>query len=145
MNKLMKIAIVVVSVSLLSLSNAFSQEWIEDFQKLYYDTSIFDAVEYALEEGAFPDDIMFEGLKFEGLNSMNLVMALYCAGVKGQEIRDSAKKYDIPEQLVTAGYKKSVVECGDAVAESQAYTPVATGFSRRNPGGGNSASPSTFD
>ncbi len=123
-------------------------EWQVDFENNYIKKGIAQAVVDALKEGADPDTIVEKGLDLEGLNPQNLVMALYCAGVKGQDIRDAAANHDISELVVTAGYKKSIAECGDVVADSQAYTPVAIksfpGGRSSGSGGGTFASPSTF-
>lgn len=119
-------------------------EWQVTFEETYYKSGIDQAVIGALKEGGDPDSIVQQGLVFEGLNPQNLVMALYCAGVKGKEVRDAATNHEISEMIVTAGYKKSVVECGDAVAESQAYTPILTGFSRRTPCCGRTSSASNL-
>ena len=123
-------------------------EWQVNFQDTYAKKGIDQAVIDALKEGAKPNDIVEKGLALDGLNPQNLIMALYCAGVKGQEIRDAAASHNISELIVVAGYKKSLEECAGAVADSQAYTPVSTtGFSGgRSAGGGSSsyASPSTF-
>lgn len=122
-------------------------EWQVDFEDSYFNNGIDQAVIDALKEGATPDSIVERGLILEGLNPQNLVMALYCAGAKGNDIKGAAEKHEISEMVVTAGYKKSVVECGDAVADSQAYTPTSSGFSggrSAGGGGGTFASPSTF-
>ena len=120
----------------------------DDFTANYFDESIYFAVEELLKEGIHPNDIMRMGLDIEGLNPQNLVMALYCAGVKGRDIQDSADINGVSELIVTAGYKKSIVECSDAVTDSQAYTPVATGFSggkSAGSGGNTFVSPATFN
>ncbi len=120
--------------------------WQVKFADTYTKKGIDQAVIEALKEGAKPDDIVDKGLGLEGLNPQNLVMALYCAGVKGQDVRQAAASHDISELIVVAGYKKSLEECAGAVADSQAYTPVTTGFSSRSSEGGGSsfASTSTF-
>jgi len=115
-----------------------------NYEERYYKVGINQAVIDALKEGGDPDSIVQRGLVFEGLNPQNLVMALYCAGVKGKDIRDAADHHGISEMIVTAGYKKSVVECGDAVAESQAYTPILTGFSRRTSCCGQTSTPTNL-
>ncbi len=123
-------------------------EWQVDFEDNFFNKGIDQAVIDALKEGAEPDAIVERGLALEGLNPQNLVVALYCAGVKGQDVREAAVNHDISEMIITAGYKKSVAECGDAVADSQAYTPVTSGFSggkSAGGGGGSFASPSTFN
>ena len=115
--------------------NGVSNRFQVDFKDTYSNKGIDQAVIDALKDGADPDSIVVSGLDLEGLNPQNLVMALYCAGVKGQDIRDAAANHDISELIVTAGYKKSVVECSDVVADSQAYTTVARGFSGGKRGG----------
>ncbi len=131
----MKKILLTVTMVALFCTVAFA-EWQVDFKDTYTNKGIDQAVIDALKEGAEPDSIVVNGLDLEGLNPQNLVMALYCAGVKGQDIRDAAANHDISELIVTAGYKKSVVECSDVVADSQAYTPVARGFSGGKKGGG---------
>jgi len=122
-------------------------EWKVTFEDTYLNKGIDQAVQDALKEGGMPTDIMGLGVTLEGLNPQNLVMALYCAGVKGDDVLAAAKAHDISEQIVTAGYKKAVTECSDALADSQAYTPVAQSFFRAGvatSGGTVSASPTTF-
>lgn len=139
--------LILASMLIMIFSAVAFAEWQVNFQDTYFNEGIDQAVVDALEEGAQPDGIVQTGLDLEGLNPQNLVMALYCAGVNGQDIREAAANHDISEMIVTAGYKKSVVECGDAVADSQAYTPVSSGFSGGRSAGGSGAtfaSPSTF-
>ena len=113
-------------------------EWLVNFQDTFYQEGIDNAVVVAMKEGIGPDMIVENGLQFEGLNPSNLVKALYCAGAQGQDIRSAAERYGISELMVAAGYKKSIAECGDKVADAQPFTPVATGtsFVSVNPGGG---------
>lgn len=121
-------------------------EWVDDFRKTYAVQGIDEAVENAMKDGKNPDVIVELGLEIEGLNPQNLIRALYCAGANGQDIRAAAEKRHISEPIVAAGYKKSIDECGDRVADSQAFTPVA-GPSFATPTAGRSgsfASPSTF-
>ena len=120
-------------------------EWLVDFRDTYVSEGIDKAVENALKEGTTPDLIVENGLELEGLNPQNLIKALYCAGAKGQDIRVAAEKYDISETILAAGFKKSVAECGDRVADAQAYTPIDRGPSFTTPSRGRSgwyASPS---
>lgn len=106
---------------------AFAEWKVEVFKENYAKEGIDQAVIDAMKEGALPEQIVETGIQLEGLNPQNLVKALYCAGANGQDITDAAIKYNISELIVAAGYKKSVEECGEQVADSQAYTPVATG------------------
>lgn len=135
---------------LLFATTAFA-EWKVDFKEKYAKEGIDPAVVGAMKEGVLPVEIVENGLQLEGLNPQNLVKALYCAGANGQDVTDAAKKYNISEIIVAAGYKKSVEECGDQVADSQAYTPVATGGRASFGGaptpaaGGGFASVSTFE
>ncbi len=122
-------------------------EWLVDFRDTYTKQGIDEAVVVAMKEGIVPDAIVENGLQFEGLNPSNLVKALYCAGAQGQDIREAAEKWGISELLITAGYRKSIAECSDAVADAQPFTPVATGtsFVSVTPGGGgDNVSPSAF-
>ncbi len=126
-----------------------SAEWQDDFDENYATRGIDQAVKAALQGGVDPDSITRKGHSLAGLSQQHLVKALYCAGVKGQDIRDAAADNEISESIVTAGYKMSIAECRDAVAESRGYTPVAEGFAggkrtRTRSRGKSYASPSTF-
>jgi hypothetical protein len=113
-------------------------EWMVDFKNTYAKEGVDKAVVNALKEGKSPEAIVELGVEIEGLNPQNLIRALYCAGANGQDVRTAAEKYSISEPILVAGYKKAIDECGDRVADSQAYTPVATGPSFATPVGGRS-------
>ncbi len=100
-------------------------EWLVDFNDNYTNRGIDIAVEEAMKDGITPDAIVENGLALSELNPQNLVKALYCAGAKGQDVIDAASKYGISELIVTAGFKKSVEECGDKISDTQAFTPAA--------------------
>ncbi|MDO9043649.1 MAG: hypothetical protein Q7U64_15125 [Desulfocapsaceae bacterium] len=122
-------------------------DWIETFSSLFKSKGIEPAVTQALKEGQSPSAIIHEGLKLDGLNPQNLLKALYCAGVKGDDIKAASDEEGISVILLVAAYEKSVAECGDQLADTQAYTPVGPSFSGiPSPGsGGNSyGSPATF-
>ncbi len=126
-----------------------SAQWQSDFDENYTNHGIDQAVEVALQDGVDPESITREGRSLAGLSPQNLVRALYCAGVRGKDIRDAAANNGISDSNVTAGYKMSLAECRDAVAESKGYTPVADGFAgsrrtRTRTRGRTYASPSTF-
>ncbi len=138
--------VVAIGIVLVSATICFA-EWLVDFQNNFYNEGIDKAVVKAMEEGIQPDPIVENGLQFSDLNPVNLVKALYCAGAKGQDIRDAAEKWDISEEVVAAGFKKAIAECNEKVADSQAFTPrdTASSFVSVTPGGGGGfASPSTF-
>ena len=98
--------------------------WVEDFQGEYQRSGIDPAVVAALKAGIQPADIIVEGLKIEGLNPVNLIQALYCAGVPGDDIGPAALEAGISQLVLSAGYEQSVARCGSAVTDTQAYTPV---------------------
>jgi len=125
--------IVIACFLLLFSASIACAEWLVDFRDTYVSEGIDKAVENALKDGKTPDLIVENGLDLEGLNPQNLIKALYCAGANGQDIRDAAEKYDISETILAAGYKKSVAECADQVADSQAYTPGDRGPSFTTP------------
>lgn len=142
----MKHLIISALLGVFFVSPAFA-DWIEDFTINFEKHGIEVAVPKALEEGKSPKDIVEEGLKLTDLNPQNLLKALYCSGAAGDDIKQAADENDISEIIVVAAFEKSVVECGDRVADSQAYTP-AGGFagmpSSGGDGGNTYASPSTF-
>jgi hypothetical protein len=119
-------------------------------QEKYNKIGIDKVVVELLKDGVKPNQIVEDCLPLDGLNPQNLIRALYCAGVTGQDVREAAENNDITEVIVVAGYKKSVDECRDVVEDSQAYTPVSSGPSFSSPtagrtgGGLTFASPSAF-
>ncbi|WP_136805361.1 hypothetical protein [Desulfosediminicola flagellatus] len=91
-------------------------------------------------------EIMDTGLNLEGLNPQNLIKALYCAGIKGEEVRSVAAEYNVSEMIVEAGYEKSVAECLDKLEDPQPYTEAqqkGPSFSKRRRNGNPNASPYT--
>ncbi len=142
----MKKVAAAIMILLVTFSVAFA-EWLVDFRNIYFEVGIDDAVEAAVSEGATPDMIVENGLQLDGLTEPNLIKALYCAGARGKDIKRAAEKWKIDPFLVTAGYKRSLTECGDNVADSQAFTAAGTGtnFVSVNPTGGTTpASPTGF-
>lgn len=127
-------------------------DWVEAFTSLFKSKGIEAAVTQALKEGNGPSAIVNEGMKIDGLNPQNLIKALYCAGVKGDDIKAAADEAGISDIVLVAAYEKSVAECGDQLADTQAYTPADTaaapsfaGMPSPGASGGSSyASPSTF-
>ena len=119
--------------------------WLDDFINEFQRSGIDEAVKVALKQGAIPDDIMANGLQFKELNPQNLVKAMYCGGIRGDDIRAAGQKHDVSDLIIIAGYKKSVEECGDQLVDTQAYTPVASRIGFAGPATlstGTTASPS---
>ncbi len=144
----MKNQILLASLLVLMSVSLAVAEWLTDFRDIYVKEGIDPAVVEALKQGAGPDQIMENGLQLEGLNPQNLVKAMYCAGIRGDDIRAAGNQYGVTDLIIVAGYKKSVEECGDRVVDTQAYTPTATVVSFAGPptpgNGINSVSPATF-
>ncbi len=123
----MKHIIISTLLSILLASPAFA-DWIEDFSVNLDDQGIEVAVAKALEEGKTPTEIVDRATQVEGLNPQNVLKALYCEGAAGDDIKIAADTAGISELILLAAFDKSVAECGDAVADSQAYTPVGLNF-----------------
>jgi hypothetical protein len=143
----MKKQVLLVSVLVLFSVTLAMAEWLKDFRDIYASEGIDPAVVEALKQGADPYQIMENGLQLEGLNPQNLVKAMYCAGIRGDDIRAAGNQYGVTDIIVVAGYKKSVEECGDRLVDTQAYTPTATVVSFAGPpapGGAISASPASL-
>lgn len=98
--------------------------WNDNFKLNYQQEGIDKAVIAALEEGIAPHPIIVAGQAIKGLNPQNLIKALYCAGADGNDIGKAAIDNGISELILTAAYDKSVEECQDQMADTQAYTPV---------------------
>ncbi len=116
----MRKIIIAVMIVLMTFSAALA-EWSDTFKETYNKKSIDEAVVDAMKEGVSPKLIVENGLQLKTLNPQNLVKALFCAGAKGQDIREAASEWQISELIVAAGYKKSIAECGDQVADVQPY------------------------
>jgi hypothetical protein len=128
-----------------------SADWLGDFKKIYLEKNLDLAVETAIKEGVSPNDITKNSLDISTVNPQNLVKALYCAGVKGQDVYTACQNNNISELILAAGFEQSKVECEDRVTDTQPYTP-AGGGQTRGFGGANSsqrsrsyASPDSFE
>lgn len=116
---------IITVIMILGLSASFANaDWLGDFMDNYTNKNIDEAVEKAVEEGITPDDIVKNGLTIETLSPPDLVKALYCAGVTGEDIYNAAQKNSVSEVIVTEGFRKSKDECGDMVTDTQPYTPI---------------------
>jgi hypothetical protein len=143
----MKKYLLLTVVMVLGMATLACAEWLTDFRDIYQREGIDPAVVEALKQGVQPVQIMENGLLLEGLNPQNLVKAMYCAGIRGDDIRAAAQQYGVTDLIVVAGYNKSVEECGDRVVDTQAYTPVVVAVSFIGPAvttRGDSVSPSGF-
>ncbi|MFT5701698.1 MAG: hypothetical protein ACI8ZB_004599 [Desulforhopalus sp.] len=138
-------ALIIVGLSV----SVASADWLSDFKKNFQEENIEIAVANAIKEGIAPDVVAKNGLAIPSVNPQNLVKALYCAGVTGEDVYVAATNNNISTLIVTAGFKKSVEECGDMVTDTQPYTPggrQGRGFGGANRGqrGSPYASPSGF-
>ena len=118
----MKKTLLVLVIVLFTAVTAFA-EWLVDFRDIYLEKGIEQAVIEALKQGALADDIMKNGLELDGINSQNLVKAMYCAGIRGDEIKLAGDRWEVSDDIIVAGFKKSEEECGDLLVDTQAYTP----------------------
>lgn len=112
-----KLLLSVLGISL-SCTVAYAS-WQDDFNQVYSEKGIDQAVEIALENGIDPDSIFKQALAQTTLDQEQLVKACYCAGLRGQDIRVASVDNDISDNTVTAGYKISLKECRDAVIAGQ--------------------------
>jgi surface antigen len=138
-------ALIIVGLSV----SVASADWLGEFKKSYQEKNLDIAVEKAYKGGVSPDDITKNSLDIATVNPQNLVKALYCAGVTGQDVYTACQNNNISELILAAGFKKSKEECGDMVTDTQPYTPGGAqgrGFGGANRGqrGKPYASPSGF-
>ena len=129
----MKIKMFLIAAGIALIATYAAAGWLEDFKNVFIDSGIDEAVVEALKQGATPDSIMETGLQFEELNPQNLVKAMYCGGIRGDDIRGAGQKFAVSDIIIVAGYKKSVEECGDQIVDTQAYTPTASVISFAGP------------
>ncbi len=146
MNKVIRVMMVIFIFTMMTGTHLTYANWKNTFTDTYIDLGIDDAVVFALKDGISPYFILKEGLVFDGLNPVNIIKALYCAGAKGEDIGKAAKRLEIDSLVLTSGYRKYIVECSEGMADSQAFTSGSkTGFvSLDGSGGGTVASPSGF-
>lgn len=143
----MKTIIGTILVTLMVSFTAYAGEWIKDFATEYVTSGIYPAVELAMEQGAIPEDIMYNAFLMTDVNPLQLVAALYCAQANPEDIRQSALNFDLSEMLLVAGYEQAKTVCGDELNDVQAYTPISPSFvgvPSGNDNGGTYGSPSTF-
>ena len=104
----MKRKIVLLTVCALLIATLAKANWLDDFISEFQKSGIDEAVKVALNQGAVPDEIMDNGLKFKELNPQNLVKAMYCGGIRGDDIRAAGQKYDVSDLIIIAGYKRAL-------------------------------------
>lgn len=143
----MKKLIISTILGVFIASTAFA-DWIEDFSINNQNEGIEVAVAEALKIGKDPTSIVEEGLKIPGINPQHILKALYCEGVDGDDVKTAADASGISDIILVSAFEKSLAECSDTIADSQAYTPVATTQSfvglPRSVSSPRFASPSTF-
>ncbi len=113
----------------ISIASPAFADWIKDFSVNNESQGIEVAVAEALKAGMNPTMIVDEGLKIAGVNPQQILKALYCEGSDGNDVKAAADSAGISDIILVAAFEKSVAECGDAVADTQAYTPVANRLS----------------
>jgi hypothetical protein len=117
-------------------------DWKGLFDSTYQDTGIQVAVEKVLKEGVTPENIIHQGLTIEGLLAQDIVKALYCAGVEGEDIELACQVIGIPELIVVTAYEKATEECFDPVNPTKSVTPAFIGaHTSGGSSGGSYASP----
>ncbi|GAB6190493.1 hypothetical protein [Desulfocastanea catecholica] len=122
---------ILAALLIVGLASSFAwADWLTNFNDTYNNKNINAAVEDGLKEGITPDVIVEKSMALPGINPQNVVEALYCAGIGGQDVYEAAAKAHIAESVVTAGFKKSVEKCGDKVVDTEPYTPGDRGPGR---------------
>ncbi len=111
--------------------------WVANFVSTYDKHGIYQAVADVFKEGHTPDEITTNALdNIENINPQNVVAALYCAGAKPEDIRAACKESGISEMILIAGFETAKTVCGDAITDTQAYTPTGPNFAGIPGGGG---------
>lgn len=112
-------------------------EWVADFEDSFKKNGVYQAVAEVFGEGYTPLEILTHGMDMEGMNPQNLIAAIYCAGAEPEHIRQATEELGLSELILLAGFKTAKTVCEDVVTDTQAYTPVVTGFSGPPAGGDN--------
>ena len=114
-------------------ADARDNERQDAFAEAWNDESIDEAVLLALKNGSTPDAILQQGINLYEINPQNVIRAMYCAGINGEHIEESALNYGLTKEIVSAGYKKSVDECREILVDSQGYIPASAGVNFGQP------------
>jgi len=152
-----------IALALIFMLSTFSVSfaaWDDTFMNIYNDKGIDDAVDNAYnKDKVVVDSIVEKGMGLhlgieeaggtEGekrLLTPDLIKALYCAGISGEDIKASADawntvaaqewsntsdvEWEITEKDVFLGFKKANTECAEITARSRAFVPGSnnTGF-----------------
>ncbi len=125
----MRIITILVFITIYLIPSTGYGDWIEDFEINTAAQGIEVAVSGALELGRSPYEILEHGLLNLDNNPQRVLKALYCEGVDGEDIKKASNELDISDLILVSAFEKSIAECGDAVADSQAYTPIKVSFS----------------
>lgn len=151
----MKKILISLMIVLLTVSVAMAS-WITDFEKETDDLGLIPAVGNALVAPEVDEDgneilpgpgipqgrvaaIIENGLQLE-INTVNLIMALYCNQAEPQQIIDAIKHQVVildengkvdeaaseeeAQRLLDAGFSKANTECSEIMADAQAYTEI---------------------
>ncbi|HBI14603.1 MAG TPA: hypothetical protein DDY20_03665 [Desulfobulbaceae bacterium] len=92
--------------------------WEDDFQNLYREKGIDEAVLSALADGANPDQIIRVALPLAGLTQEMLIKALFCALPQPDDIREAARANAISNAKVDEGYQLALSECARQMEEN---------------------------
>lgn len=113
---MMKIIPALLAVVLI-FSPAFAA-WEDNFQNLYQEKGIDEAVIDALAEGANPDQIIKAALPLAGLTQEVLIKALFCALPHPDAIREAARANAISDAKVDEGYQLALSACARQMEEN---------------------------
>ncbi len=106
----MKIISIVTFICVLLATTAYAS-WQDDFPTTYQDKGIEQAVEDALAEGGSLEAIFAEAQKITGVDIQALIVALHCAGVNTNDIKNAATAAGIPSSQVAAAQKQGRDTC----------------------------------
>lgn len=113
---MLKIAAALIAVFFV-ISVAYAA-WEDNFQNLYQEKGIDEAVVHALAEGANPDQIIKAGLPLKGLTQEVLIKALFCALAQPDAIREAAQANGIGDTKIDEGYQLALATCARQMEEN---------------------------
>jgi len=107
-----------ITIFIMLTAHVVLANWPENFQSIYADKGIDEAVKYSLSNGGNPDQIIKIAQPIDGLPEENLIKALFCALAQPDYIREAAEINKISDQTVDEGYQLALAECAREMEEN---------------------------
>lgn len=120
------IAVFLLAMAANSAAAAWTDDFVEDFDKIGLDKAVENALENEISPHEILTLIVSSNEKFDVRLSLK---ALYCAGVEREEVREAADKLGITVEEVSVALEESIAECGSrlALSDREVFFPGDSG------------------